>query len=194
MIKLIVGLANPGPQYAQTRHNAGAWYVNALANDCSIPLQLESKFFAHVGRGIIGDQDCRLVIPNTYMNESGKSVAAIATFYKILPNEILIAHDELDIDPGTIKLKKSGGHGGHNGLRDIISALANSRDFYRLRIGIGHPGNKNQVTNYVLGKAAANEQRAIEESIDEAIRHSANIISGQHEKVMQSMHGFKANY
>lgn len=191
-IKLIVGLGNPGPQYSQTRHNAGAWYVNALANTFSIPMQLETKFFGHVGRGLIDNQDCRLLIPNTFMNVSGKSVGALATFYKILPDEILVAHDELDIDPGTIKLKKSGGHGGHNGLRDIISALANSRDFYRLRIGIGHPGNKNQVTNYVLGKAAPNEQRAIDESIDEALRHTGDIISGQHDKVMQSMHGFKA--
>ena len=146
-IKLIVGLGNPGPQYEQTRHNAGAWYVNALAHDYSIPLQLETKFFGHVGRGMIGNSDCRLLIPNTFMNLSGKAVGALATFYKILPDEILVAHDELDIDPGTVKLKQSGGHGGHNGLRDIISALANNRDFYRLRIGIGHPGNKSQVTN-----------------------------------------------
>ena len=126
------------------------------------------------------------------MNLSGKSVGAIATFYKILPDEILVAHDELDIDPGTVKLKKSGGHGGHNGLRDIISALANCRDFYRLRIGIGHPGDKSQVTNFVLGKAQQNEQRAIDESIDEAIRHTGDIIGGQHDKVMQHMHGFRA--
>jgi peptidyl-tRNA hydrolase, PTH1 family len=192
-IKLIVGLGNPGPQYSKTRHNAGAWYVNALANDYSIPLQLETKFFGHIGRGSIGGNDCRLLIPNTYMNESGKSVGAIATFYKILPDEILVAHDELDIDPGTIKLKKSGGHGGHNGLRDIIRSLANSRDFYRLRIGIGHPGNKNQVTNFVLGKAAASEQRAIEDSIDEALRHTPDIVSGAHDKVMQTMHGFRAD-
>jgi len=191
-IKLIVGLGNPGSQYAQTRHNAGAWYVNALANDYSIPMQLETKFFGHLGRGMIGNCDCRLLIPNTYMNLSGKAVGAVATFFKIMPDEILVAHDELDIDPGTIKLKKSGGHGGHNGLRDTISSLANSRDFYRLRIGIGHPGNKNQVTNYVLGKAPANEQKAIEESIDEALRHTGDIVNGQHDKVMQSMHGFKA--
>jgi len=192
-IKLIVGLGNPGTQYVQTRHNAGEWYVNALAEQYSIPLQLETKFFGYVGRGMIGNSDCRLLIPNTFMNLSGKAVGALATFYKILPNEILVAHDELDIDPGTIKLKQSGGHGGHNGLRDIISALANNKDFYRLRIGIGHPGNKNQVTNYVLGKAPANEQRAIEESIDEALRHTNDIINGEHDKVMQSMHGFKAN-
>ena len=193
MIKLIVGLGNPGPQYSQTRHNAGAWYVNAIADSFSIPLSLETKFFAHVGRGNIDGNDCRLLIPNTFMNLCGKSVGAIATFYKILPDEILVAHDELDIDPGTVKLKQSGGHGGHNGLRDIISALANCRDFYRLRIGIGHPGNKNQVTNYVLGKAPQNEQRAIDESIDEALRHTGDIVSGQHDKVMQYMHGFKAN-
>ncbi len=191
MIKLIVGLGNPGPQYSQTRHNAGAWYVNALADTYSIPLQLETKFFGHVGRGLFNNSDCRLLIPNTFMNLSGKAVGAIATFYKILPDEILVAHDELDIDPGAIKLKKSGGHGGHNGLRDIIASLANSRDFYRLRIGIGHPGNKNQVHNYVLGKAPNNEQRAIEETIDEAIRHTGEIISGQHDKVMQSLHAFK---
>jgi len=193
MIKLIVGLGNPGPQYSQTRHNAGAWYVNALANAYSIPLQLETKFFGHIGRGLIDGSDCRLLIPNTFMNLSGKSVGAIATFYKILPDEILVAHDELDIDPGIIKLKKSGGHGGHNGLRDIISSLANCRDFYRLRIGIGHPGDKSQVHNYVLGKAPNNEQNAIEDSIDEAIKHSSDIISGQHDKVMQSLHAFKAS-
>lgn len=193
MIKLIVGLGNPGPQYSQTRHNAGAWYVNALANSFNAPLSLDTKFFGHIGRGNIDGHDCRLLVPNTFMNLSGKSVGAVATFYKIMPDEILVAHDELDIEPGTVKLKKSGGHGGHNGLRDIISSLANNRDFYRLRIGIGHPGNKNQVTNYVLGKAAQNEQRAIDESIDEALRHTGNIINGQHDKVMQHMHGFRAN-
>jgi len=191
-IKLIVGLGNPGPQYSQTRHNAGAWYVNALAADYAIPLQLESKFFGHIGRGNIANHDCRLLIPNTFMNLSGKAVAAVAGFYKILPDEILVAHDELDLDAGIVKLKQSGGHGGHNGLRDIISSLANCRDFYRLRIGIGHPGNKNQVTNYVLGKAPSNEQTAIEESIDEALRQTPDIIGGEHDKVMQSMHGFRA--
>ncbi len=191
-IKLIVGLGNPGTQYERTRHNAGEWYVNELAKSYSIPMQLETKFFGHVGRGMINNVDCRLLIPNTFMNLSGKAVGALATFYKILPDEILVAHDELDIDPGTVKLKKSGGHGGHNGLRDIISSLANCRDFYRLRIGIGHPGDKNKVHNYVLGKADNIQQRTIDESIDEAIRHSADIVSGQHDKVMQSMHAFKA--
>ncbi len=191
-IKLIVGLGNPGPEYQQTRHNAGEWYVRALANDYSIPLQLETKFFGLTGRGMIGQSDCRLLTPNTFMNLSGKAVGALATFYKILPDEILVAHDELDIDPGTVKLKQSGGHGGHNGLRDIIKSLANNRDFYRLRIGIGHPGNKNQVTNYVLGKAPADQQRAIDESIDEALRHTPDMINGEHDKVMQSMHGFRA--
>jgi peptidyl-tRNA hydrolase, PTH1 family len=191
-IKLIVGLGNPGPQYSQTRHNAGAWYVEALAQAFAIPLQLETRFFGHSGRGLIDNHDVRLLIPNTYMNLSGKSVGAIATFFKILPNEILVAHDELDIATGTVKLKKSGGHGGHNGLRDIIKSLANCPDFYRLRIGIGHPGDKRQVHDYVLGKAPAIEQRAIEESIEEAIRHTGDIINGNHDKVMQSMHAFKA--
>ena len=191
-IKLIVGLGNPGPQYSQTRHNAGAWYVEALAQAFAIPLQLETRFFGHSGRGLIDNHDVRLLIPNTYMNLSGKSVGAIATFFKILPNEILVAHDELDIATGMVKLKKSGGHGGHNGLRDIIKSLANCPDFYRLRIGIGHPGDKRQVHDYVLGKAPAIEQRAIEESIEEAIRHTGDIINGNHDKVMQSMHAFKA--
>lgn len=191
-IRLIVGLGNPGPQYSQTRHNAGVWYVEELARAYSIPLTLETKFFGHVGRGLIDGKDCRLLIPNTFMNLSGKAVGAIATFYKIMPDEILVAHDELDIDPGTVKLKRSGGHGGHNGLRDIIKSLANCRDFYRLRIGIGHPGDKNKVHNYVLGKAPADQQRSIEESIDEAIRHTNDIICGNHDKVMQSMHAFKA--
>ena len=149
-IKLIVGLGNPGPQYSQTRHNAGAWFVGALSRDYNIPLNLETKFFGHSGRGLIDGKDCRLLIPNTFMNLSGKAVGALATFYKILPDEILVAHDELDIDPGLVKLKKSGGHGGHNGLRDIISALGNNKNFYRLRIGIGHPGNAKLVSNYVL--------------------------------------------
>ncbi|TQV76468.1 aminoacyl-tRNA hydrolase [Aliikangiella marina] len=191
-IRLIVGLGNPGPQYSQTRHNAGVWYVEELARAYSIPLTLETKFFGHVGRGLIDGNDCRLLIPNTFMNLSGKAVGAIATFYKILPDEILVAHDELDIDPGCVKLKKSGGHGGHNGLRDIIKSLANCRDFYRLRIGIGHPGDKNKVHNFVLGKAPADQQRAIDESIDEALRHTGDIIRGEHDKVMQSMHAFKA--
>lgn len=191
-IRLIVGLGNPGPQYSQTRHNAGAWFVENLAHSYNIPLSLETKFFGHVGRGLIGQQDCRLLIPNTFMNLSGKAIGAMATFYKILPDEILVAHDELDIPVGTVKLKQSGGHGGHNGLRDTIRALANCRDFYRLRIGIGHPGDKKLVHNYVLGKAPQSEQRAIEESIDEAVRHTENIINGEHEKVMQEMHRFKA--
>jgi PTH1 family peptidyl-tRNA hydrolase len=192
-IKLIVGLGNPGPQYSQTRHNAGAWYVEALARSYSIPMQLETKYFGHVGRGLIDGQDCRLLIPNTFMNLSGKAVGALATFYKILPDEILVAHDELDIDTGTIKLKKSGGHGGHNGLRDIIKSLANCRDFYRLRVGIGHPGDKSLVHNYVLGKAPQNDQRSMDEAIDEALRHTGDIVKGQFDKVMQSMHAFKAS-
>lgn len=192
-IKLIVGLGNPGPQYSQTRHNAGSWYVEALASDYSIPLKLETKFFGQVGRGLIDGQDCRLLIPNTFMNLSGKSVAAIATFYKILPDEILVAYDELDIEVGAVKLKKSGGAGGHNGIRDIIKSLANCPDFYRLRIGIGHPGDKRKVHDYVLGKPSQPDQRLIEDAIDEALRHTADIITSQHDKVMQSMHAYKAS-
>ncbi|MDH5434228.1 MAG: aminoacyl-tRNA hydrolase [Gammaproteobacteria bacterium] len=192
MIKLIVGLGNPGPQYAQTRHNAGIWYVEALARDYAIDLQLETKFYGHSGRGFIEGNDTRLLIPNTFMNLSGKSVGALATFYKILPDEILIAHDELDMPPGTVKLKNGGGHGGHNGLKDIVRALANNSDFHRIRIGIGHPGNKNQVSNYVLNKAPDNEQRAIEESIEETLRYTKDILAGNYDQVMQNLHAFKA--
>jgi len=179
VIKLIVGLGNPGPQYSQTRHNAGVWYTQALANAYSIPLELETKFFGSLGRGLIENRDCRLLIPNTFMNLSGKSVAAVANFYKIEAEEILVAHDELDIPSGTVKLKQSGGHGGHNGLRDIISSLGNCRDFHRLRIGIDHPGNKNQVSNYVLSKASPIDQKAIDESISSEVlskTHKTKII------------------
>jgi len=191
-IRLIVGLGNPGPQYIHTRHNAGEWYVQALARRYDIELKSDAKFFGRSGRGQIEGVDCRLLIPDTFMNLSGKAVAALATFYKILPNEILVAHDELDLPPGTAKLKFGGGHGGHNGLRDIISKLANSKDFYRLRIGIGHPGSKHQVTNYVLGKAPKEEQIAIENAIEEALRYSKEIVNGEHDKVMQYLHAFQS--
>ena len=189
---MLVGLANPGPEYANTRHNAGAWVIEELAARYNCTLKHDPKYHGLTGKVIIQDQEFKLLIPTTYMNLSGKAVSSLANFFKIPVENILVAHDEMDLDPGIAKLKKGGGHGGHNGLRDIIKSLANSRDFYRLRIGIGHPGDKSQVSNFVLGKAPAGEQRAIEESIDEALRHTANIVSGQYDKVMQSMHAFKA--
>lgn len=191
-IRLIVGLGNPGPEYAHTRHNAGEWYVRALADKYGIRLGDDSKYQGITGRGTVQGVDVRLLIPTTFMNLSGQSVGALATFFKILPDEILVAHDELDLPPGTARLKTGGGHGGHNGLRDIIRALANQNSFHRLRIGIGHPGDAKQVTGFVLGKAPASEQTLIDNAIREALLHSDDIISGKLAIAMNKLNRFKA--
>lgn len=191
-IKLIVGLANPGAEYAQTRHNAGAWYVQELARICSVQLVPESKYFGVTARAILHGKDVRLLIPTTYMNLSGKSVAALANFFRILPEEILVAHDELDMEPGVAKFKLGGGHGGHNGLKDIIASLGNDKNFHRLRIGIGHPGDKNKVSGYVLGRAPAVEQERINAAIDEAVRSSEILFNQDMAKAMHRLHSFKA--
>ncbi|GAA0784800.1 MULTISPECIES: aminoacyl-tRNA hydrolase [Pseudomonadati] len=191
-IKLIVGLANPGAEYAQTRHNAGAWYVEELARVYNVPLVAESKYFGLTARATINHRDVRLLIPSTFMNLSGKSVSALANFFRILPEEILVAHDELDMPPGVAKFKLGGGHGGHNGLKDIISSLANDKGFHRLRIGIGHPGDKNRVSGYVLGKAPASEQELITAAIDEAVRSTDILYKENMAKAMTRLHSFKA--
>jgi len=191
-IKLIVGLANPGAEYAQTRHNAGAWYVQELARICSVQLVPESKYFGITARAILHGKDVRLLIPTTYMNLSGKSVAALANFFRILPEEILVAHDELDMAPGVAKFKLGGGHGGHNGLKDIIASLGNDKNFHRLRIGIGHPGDKNKVSGYVLGRAPAIEQERINAVIDEAVRSTEILFNQDMAKAMHRLHSFKA--
>lgn len=169
-IKLLVGLANPGPEYVRTRHNAGAWVVEELARVHNVNLKEESKFFGLTGRILVHGQDLRLLIPTTFMNLSGKSVAALAKFYQIKTEEIMVAHDELDLPPGVAKFKKGGGHGGHNGLKDIIAKQGNNKEFYRLRIGIGHPGHKDRVAGYVLGKAPTKEQELLDAAIDESVR------------------------
>lgn len=190
-IKLIVGLANPGDKYAQTRHNAGAWYVQELARVCGAVLVADSKYYGLTARVTLHGKDVRLLIPSTFMNLSGKSVGALANFFRIEPEEILVAHDELDMQPGVAKFKLGGGHGGHNGLKDIIAKLANNKGFYRLRIGIGHPGDKNQVSNYVLGKAPASEQTLIETVIDEAVRSTELLFNEDMAKAMHRLHSFK---
>lgn len=187
-IKLIVGLGNPGSDYANTRHNVGAWLVDEIARDTGIHLKNESKFYGSTGAGQIAGSPCRLLIPSTYMNESGQSVLAVAHFYKIMPEEILVAHDELDFEPGTLRLKVGGGHGGHNGLRDIIKRLAGSADFLRARIGIGHPGDKNRVTNYVLNKPSTKDLQAIDNSFIEFHRALPDIMAGKVEKAMKALH------
>jgi PTH1 family peptidyl-tRNA hydrolase len=169
-IQLVVGLGNPGPDYTKTRHNAGDWFVNELAERHNIFLKPEKKYSGLYGKGQIGNTLVHLLIPTTFMNRSGKSVAPLANFFRIPIDNILVAHDELDMLPGVCKIKQGGGHGGHNGLRDIIACMANNKDFYRLRIGIGHPGHRDRVTGHVLGKAPAKEQVLIEQSIDEATR------------------------
>ncbi|WP_350979769.1 aminoacyl-tRNA hydrolase [Shewanella sp. AC34-MNA-CIBAN-0136] len=191
-IKLIVGLANPGAEYAQTRHNAGAWYAQELARICNVPLVAESKYFGVTARATLHGRDVRLLIPTTYMNLSGKSVAALANFFRILPEEILVAHDELDMDPGVAKFKLGGGHGGHNGLKDIIASLGNDKNFHRLRIGIGHPGDKNKVSGYVLGRAPTIEQERINAAIDEAVRSTEILFNQDMAKAMHRLHSFKA--
>ncbi|AKP35260.1 aminoacyl-tRNA hydrolase [Yersinia aleksiciae] len=191
-IKLIVGLANPGAEYAQTRHNAGAWYVDLLAERHNQSLKEEAKFFGYTARLNLAGQDVRLLVPSTFMNLSGKAVVAMAGFYRILPEEILVAHDELDIPPGVAKLKLGGGNGGHNGLKDIQSKLGNNPNFYRLRIGIGHPGDKSKVVGFVLGKPPASEQTLIDDAIDESIRCTEVLMTEGITKAMNRLHSFKA--
>jgi PTH1 family peptidyl-tRNA hydrolase len=194
-VKLIVGLGNPGPDYADTRHNAGAFFVAEIARQYNCPLQLETKFFGHSAKFSLNNKDIRLLIPSTFMNLSGQAIAAIANFYKIAAENILVAHDELDLPPGTLKLKQGGGHGGHNGLRDTISKLANNKGFLRLRIGIGHPGHASKVTGYVLKKAPIVEFQQIEDTITEAVKWLPEICSGDRNdwaKAMNHLHSFTA--
>ncbi|MDX1302771.1 aminoacyl-tRNA hydrolase [Photobacterium sp.] len=191
-IRLLVGLANPGPEYARTRHNAGAWVVEELARVHNINLREDPKYFGRTGRITTDGHDLRLLIPSTFMNLSGKSVAALAKFFQIQPEEILVAHDELDLPPGVAKYKKGGGHGGHNGLRDIISKMGNNKEFYRLRVGIGHPGDKSKVTGFVLGKAPAKEQENIDAAVDEAVRCMDILLKDGLNKAQNRLHSFKA--
>lgn len=192
-IKLIVGLANPGAEYANTRHNAGAWLVDKLAGCYRQPLKEESKFFGYTSRIMLDGHDVRLLVPTTFMNLSGKAVLAMANFYQYKPEEILVVHDELDLLPGAAKIKQGGSNGGHNGLKDIQSKLSNNPYFYRLRIGIGHPGDKNKVVGYVLGKPLANEQKLIDEAIDEALRCTEILIKDGVTPAINRLHAFKAS-
>ena len=190
-IRLIVGLGNPGAEYENTRHNAGFWLVERLARQEGITLSPDKKFFGLSGKGRIGGQECYLLMPTTFMNRSGQAVAALANFYKIKTSEILVVHDELDMPPGVAKFKTGGGHGGQNGLRDIIARMSNQKDFHRLRVGIGHPGDKNLVTGHVLGRASKAEQQAIDSVIDEAIRVLPDAIAGDLPNAMNRLHSFK---
>lgn len=190
-IQLIVGLGNPGPEYEKTRHNAGAWFVTALARQYGISLSLENKFSGLTGRGTIAGHDVRLLIPMTFMNRSGQAVGAMTNFYRIQPTNLLVAFDELDLPPGIVKLK-TGGSSSQNGIRDIVAKLGNNKDFHRLRIGIGHPGDKSRVTGHVLGKARAEEQQLMDAAIDEAVRCTEILLKDGMTKAMNRLHSFKA--
>ncbi len=187
-IRLIVGLGNPGQAYEGTRHNAGAFFIAELARRAGATLSTEAKFFGQMARITLADRDLRLLVPSTFMNESGKSVAAAANFFRIPPDEILIAHDELDIPAGQARFKQGGGHGGHNGLRDIIPALGGKQDFHRLRIGIGHPGHASKVSGYVLAKPSAGDRQAIDQIIDEAADALPLLLNEDAVKAMTRLH------
>jgi PTH1 family peptidyl-tRNA hydrolase len=191
-IQLVVGLGNPGSEYNKTRHNAGDWFVQELAARNNISLKPEKKYAGLYGKGLIAGQLVHLLIPTTFMNCSGKAVAPLANFFRIPVESILVAHDELDMLPGVCKIKQGGGHGGHNGLRDIISCLANNKEFYRLRIGIDHPGHRERVTGHVLGKAPAHEQNLIDQAIDEAARCFEIWQTDDIKKAQNRLHSFKA--
>ena len=190
-IRLIVGLGNPGPEYEQTRHNAGFWLVDQFAN--SVPgcrLQHESRFNARVAKARVGANELFLLEPLTFMNRSGLSVGQLARFYKINADEILVVHDELDLSPGTVKMKKGGSSGGHNGLKDITSALA-TQDYWRLRIGIGHPrslDSRQAVADFVLHRPRKEEQALIDESIDKALRVLPLVIDGKFDAATMQLH------
>ncbi|MEP1266798.1 MAG: aminoacyl-tRNA hydrolase [Marinobacter sp.] len=189
-ILMVVGLGNPGPDYANTRHNAGALFVEALARETGQSLRPEKKYHGLYARIQLQGLDLHLLNPSTYMNRSGLSIKALADFFKIQPQQILVAHDELDLPPGTAKLKKGGGHGGHNGLRDTIAHLG-TNDFQRLRIGIGPPGDSRQVTGYVLGRLGKRETEELNALIDEIIRVLPDAASGKLPAAMNRLHSFK---
>jgi len=185
--KLIVGLGNPGPEHSETRHNAGFWFVDSLASEYSLSFRSESKFNAEICRIQTAEIDCWLCKPMTFMNRSGFSVQAMSSFYKISVEEILIAHDELDLDPGVARLKKAGGHGGHNGLRDIIAQMGD-KSFTRLRLGIGHPGSQDKVSPYVLGRPAQEDRQLIEIAIKESVDVMPLVFAGDEQKAMNGLH------
>lgn len=186
MIRLIVGLGNPGREYADTRHNAGFWYLDLLAKELSASFVMEGKFFGEVARLKIDGGDLYLLKPQTYMNLSGKAVQALASFYKIAPEEILVVHDELDFKPGIIKLKQGGGNGGHNGLKDIDRVIG--KNYWRLRAGIGHPGDSNRVAGYVLNNPPVDERIEIERVLARALAVSEDLILARFSIAQKILH------
>ena len=187
LIRLIVGLGNPGREYETTRHNAGYWWVDELARLQNLNFKNEAKFHGLMARGQLHGQEMLLLKPQTFMNISGRSVGALAQFYKIAPAEILVVHDELDLPPGSAKLKLGGGHGGHNGLKNIIAHLG-TRDFWRLRLGIGHPGERAEVVNFVLNNPLREERELIDTAMQRALDAAHLIVEGKTEAAMLKLH------
>jgi PTH1 family peptidyl-tRNA hydrolase len=187
MVRLLVGLGNPGPAYVATRHNAGFWFIDAVARELHATLAPERGHFGLVARVNRPDASMWLLEPMTFMNLSGKSVAALARFFKIAPGEILVAHDDLDLLPGQVKMKFGGGHAGHNGLKDIEAQMG-SADFWRLRLGIGHPGVKAEVADYVLRRPLAEQREAIDKCIEQSISALDLLLEGDMERAMMKIH------
>lgn len=185
-LRLIVGLGNPGPRYEQTRHNAGFWFVDLLAEREGGRFAMEAKFQGELARIVLAGDELRLLKPQTFMNLSGQSAGAVARFFKLAPEQVLVAHDELDLAPGTARLKRGGGHGGHNGLRDLIRHIG--ADFWRLRIGIGHPGHRDQVTDHVLTRAPAAEDTLIREALVDAADAVTRMLAQGAERAMHQLH------
>jgi PTH1 family peptidyl-tRNA hydrolase len=186
-IRLIVGLGNPGAQYEGTRHNAGFWFVDQLAREHGGMFKTESRFNGQVCRIRAGGAECWLLKPTTYMNRSGQSVSSLARYYKLTPEQILVAHDELDLAAGAVRLKLGGGHAGHNGLRDIMSALGGG-GFWRLRIGIDHPGDRDRVVDYVLSRPSRGDADGIQAAIGDAGALLPQLMAGEYQKVMNRLH------
>ena len=186
-IRLIVGLGNPGADYVATRHNAGFWLIDEFAHERGLSFRLEKRYNAEECRLRAPDADVYLLKPQAFMNRSGQAVAALARYYRIAPPQVLVMHDELDLPPGTNRIKHGGGHGGHNGLRDVISHLG-SNEFFRIRIGIGHPGDSRQVTNYVLHRPSAEDQAAIEAANRDTLAVMPLVLEGRIDKAMQALH------
>jgi PTH1 family peptidyl-tRNA hydrolase len=190
MIKLLVGLGNPGPEYEATRHNAGFWFVDAAARALKTTLVMDRSYHALVARTSFQGQPLWLLEPQTFMNLSGKSVSALARFFKINPDEVLVAHDELDLPPGEAKLKFGGSHAGHNGLRDIHAQLGTG-DYWRLRLGVGHPGVKSEVVHWVLKKPSLDHRIAIDQCVDRALTALPALLAGEMNKAMLQIHTSK---
>ncbi|MEX0619767.1 MAG: aminoacyl-tRNA hydrolase [Pseudohongiellaceae bacterium] len=187
-LKLIAGLGNPGPQHLGNRHNVGAMFLERLCERYHGELRNESKFSGLFGSAVIGSSEVKLLFPTTFMNNSGKSVAAVCRFFKIEPQQMLVAYDEIDFDVGTTRFKAGGGHGGHNGIRDIINALGGQNAFYRLRIGVGHPGHKSMVSGHVLSDPSKAEAEIILGDIERAVGVLPEAVSGNWEEAMRLLH------